>query len=90
MLRLGVSGAEARYLLWLLAQVNDRGKLDRFVAPGSVVMHKAGWLENARHDNGIVAFDGGVFVAAVMTWRVAAADELAGRVALSAFARFAG
>jgi hypothetical protein len=25
-----------------------------------------------------------------MTWRVPAADELAGRVALSAFARFAG
>jgi len=26
----------------------------------------------------------------VMTWRTAAADELAGRVALSAFARFGG
>lgn len=87
---LGVSGGEARYLLWLLAEVSDRGKLDRFVVPGSVVMHKAGWLANARHDNGIVAFSGGVFVAAVMTWRVDAADELAGRVALSAFARFAG
>ena len=90
LLRLGVTGAEARYLLWLLAQVDDRGKLDRFVSPGSVVMHKAGWLENARHDNGIIAFSGGVYVAAVMTWRVAAADELAGRVALSAFARFSG
>ena len=88
--RLGVSGPEARYLLWLLAQVNDRGKLDRFVDPGAVVMHKAGWLENARHDNGVVAFSGGVYVAAVMTWRVAAADQLAGRVALSAFARFSG
>lgn len=88
LLRLGVSGSEARYLLWLLAQVTDRGKLDRFVASGSVVMHKAGWLDNARHDNGIVAFDGGVFVASVMTWRVVAADELAGRIALSAFARF--
>ena len=89
LLRLGVTGSEARYLLWLLAQVTDRGKLDRFFG-GPVVLHKAGWLDNARHDNGIVAFDGGVFVASVMTWRVPAADELAGRVALSAFARFAG
>lgn len=90
LLRLGVSGSEARYLLWLLAQVTDRGKLDRFLGPSSVVMHKAGWLENARHDNGVVAFEGGVFVAAVLTWRVREADTLAGRVALSAFARFAG
>ena len=28
---LGVSGSEARYLLWLLAQVTDRGKLDRYL-----------------------------------------------------------
>ena len=90
LLQLGVSGAEARYLLWLLAHVTDRGKLDRFVDGGPVVLHKAGWLDNARHDNGIVVFAGGVFVASVMTWRVPAADELAGRVALSAFARFAG
>lgn len=87
--RLGISGAEARYLLWLLAQVSDRGKLDRFFGTSPVVMHKAGWITNARHDNGIVAFEGGAFVASVMTWRVAAADELAGQVALAAFARFA-
>jgi beta-lactamase class A len=90
LLRLGVSGSEARYLLWLLAQVTDRGKLDRFFGTNPVVLHKAGWLANARHDNGIVAYEGGVFVATVMTWHVAAADELAGQVALSAFARFAG
>ena len=90
LLRLGVSGSEARYLLWLLAHVTDRGKLDRFFDRSPVVLHKAGWLDNARHDNGIVAYAGGVFVATVMTWRVAAADELAGRIALSAFARFAG
>ena len=87
--RLGVTASEARYLLWLLAQVTDRGKLDRFLR-GPVVMHKAGWLTGARHDNGIVAYEGGVFVATVMTWQTAAADELAGQVALSAFARFAG
>jgi hypothetical protein len=89
LLRLGVTGSEARYLLWLLAQATDRGKLDRFFDPAVAVLHKAGWLTNARHDNGIVAFEGGVFVASVMTWRVAAADELAGRVALTAFTRFA-
>jgi beta-lactamase class A len=90
LLRLGVSGPEARYLLWLLAQVTDRGKLDRFFGPGPVVMHKAGWIANARHDNGIVAYGGVVLVATVMTWHVREADALAGRVALSAFARFAG
>ena len=90
LLRLGVSASEARYLLWLLAQVTDRGKLDRFFGTNPVVMHKAGWLAGARHDNGIIAYEGGVFVASVMTWHTAAADELAGRVALSAFARFAG
>jgi beta-lactamase class A len=90
LLRLGVSGSEARYLLWLLAQVADRGKLDRYLGPGPIVMHKAGWLAGVRHDNGIVAFHGGVFVATVMTWRVGTADDLAGRVALAAFSRFAG
>ena len=90
LLRLGVTGSEARYLLWLLAQVTDRGKLDRFFATSPVVLHKAGWLPNARHDNGLVVFEGGVFVASVMTWHVREADALAGRVALSAFARFAG
>jgi hypothetical protein len=86
---LGVTASEARYLLWLLAQVTDRGKLDRFLR-GPVVMHKAGWLTGARHDNGIVAYEGGVFVATVMTWQTNSADELAGQVALSSFARFAG
>ncbi|MDQ3065577.1 MAG: class A beta-lactamase-related serine hydrolase, partial [Actinomycetota bacterium] len=31
LLRLGVTGSEARYLLWLLTQVSDRGKLGRFL-----------------------------------------------------------
>src|SRR3990170_1688776 len=84
LLELGVSGPEARYLLWLLAQVADDGKLDRFLGGSGVVMHKAGWLPSARHDIGLVAFAGGVYVAAVMTWRTRAADELAGRVSLAA------
>jgi beta-lactamase class A len=90
LLRLGISGSEARYVLWLLAQVADRGKLDRYLGPSPVVMHKAGWLAGVRHDNGIVAFHGGVFVATVMTWKTGAADDLAGRIALAAFTRFAG
>jgi len=88
LLSLGVSGSEARYLLWLLAQVADHGKLDRFIGSGPVVMHKAGWLPGARHDYGIVAFIGGAYVASVMTWKTAAADELAGRVSLAALQRF--
>jgi beta-lactamase class A len=88
LLSLGVSGAEARYLLWLLVQVTDRGKLDRFLGGTAVVMHKAGWLSSARHDNGIVAFSGGVFVATVMTWQTSHADALAGHIALAALKRF--
>ena len=88
LLELGVSGSEARYLLWLLARVHDRGKLDRFLDGGGVLMHKAGWLPEARHDSGVVAFAGGAYVASVMTWRTRAADELAGRISLAALQRF--
>ena len=88
LLRLGVTGSEARYLLWLLAQVSDRGKLDRFLGSGEVVMHKAGWLEGARHDNGVIAFQGGAYVASVLTWRATAADELAGQISFAALDRF--
>ena len=88
LLRLGVSGPEARYLLWHRAQVADRGKLDRFVGSEAVVMHKAGWLPTARHDSGVVAFAGGAYVATVMTWKTGGADELAGRVSLAALKRF--
>ncbi len=90
LLALGVSGSEARYLLWVLAQVGDRGKLGRFLGSGSVLLHKAGWLPAARHDNGIVAFHGGAFVAAVLTWRSGTADVLAGEVARTAYRRLAG
>jgi hypothetical protein len=90
LLRLGVTGSEARYLLYLLAQTSDRGKLDRFLGDHPVVLHKAGWLPTARHDSGVVAFEGGSFVASVLTWRTSAGDELAGRVALHAFDRYAG
>lgn len=82
--RLGVTGSEARHLLWLLAQVPDRGKLGRFLGPGATLFHKAGWIESARHDNGIVVTAEGAFVAAVTTWRSGSADVLAGEVAREA------
>jgi len=90
--RLGITGAETRYLLWQLAHVGDRGKLDRYLGSSATVLHKAGWIETARHDNGIVVWAGGAFVATVMTWSPggagAASDALAGRVAEAALARF--
>ena len=88
LLRLGVTASEARYLLWLLTQVADRGKLDRFLGSSPVVMHKAGWLPGVRHDNGVVAYWGGVYVASVLTWQTPAADEFAGQVSFAALQRF--
>jgi beta-lactamase class A len=87
LLRLGVTGSEARHLLWLLSQVPDRGKLGRFLGRSTTLFHKAGWIPSARHDVGIVASAEGAFVAAVMTWRSGSADELAGRVAQAALDR---
>ena len=94
--RSGVSPDEARYLLYLLAHVRRPGKLDRFVGErqGVVVLHKAGWIDAARHDAGLVVWRGGIFVAAVMTYRGGGAgtrsDVLAGRVAPTALRRFRG
>ena len=39
---------------------------------------EGGLADAARHDNGIVAYEGGVFVATVMTWHAAAADVARG------------
>ena len=77
--------SDARYLLYLLAHVSDRGKLGRFLVGGPyALLHKAGWISSARHDVGLVYWPGGVFVAAVMTWGRGvglSSDVLAGRVA---------
>jgi beta-lactamase class A len=87
-LHAAVSVAEARYVLYKLAHVRDPGKLDRFL-PGHrvAVLHKAGWISQARHDAGLVYWPGGVFVAAAMTWNPAGvgvrSDVLAGRIARS-------
>ena len=94
--RTAVSSEEARYLLYVLAHARDRKKLGRVVATqrGVVLMHKAGWVDAARHDAGLVVWRGGVFVAAVMTHRTGDAgvrsDILAGRVADAALRRFRG
>jgi len=91
----GFTPRDARYLLYLLAHVRDTGKLDRELIelPGVRVLHKAGWIKAARHDNGLVFWHGGVFVVTVMTYRPGGAgdssDVLAGRVARAALARFA-
>ena len=57
----GFTAADGRYLLYLLAHVRDPGKIDREVGrlPGVRVLHKAGWINVARHDNGIVLWPGG-------------------------------
>jgi beta-lactamase class A len=92
--RLGVTPADGRYLLWILARVVDAPKLDRVEAdnPGVAVMHKAGWVATGRHDAGLVFWKGGVFVAGVMTYALygvgLSADALAGRVAATTLARF--
>lgn len=89
----GFTRADARYLLYLLAHVRDLPKLDAAVGAiaGVAVLHKAGWIDRARHDAGLVVSRGGVFVAAVMTYRPAgagaASDRLAGRVAAIALRR---
>lgn len=87
------SPADARYLLFTLARVQEPGRLDRYLpGGGTAVLHKAGWIEHARHDNGLVYWPGGAFVATVMTWSGggvgASADVLAGRVARAALERF--
>ncbi len=94
--RTGLDAGEARYLLYLLAHAQPGSKLARVVhgRPGVLVLHKAGWVDAARHDAGLVVWRGGVFVAAVMTYRASGAgkrsDVLAGRVAEAAFRRFRG
>ncbi len=92
--RAGFSAADGRYLLWLLAHVRDTPKLDRFIGKDRdvAVLHKAGWINAARHDSGLVFWGGGVFVVAVMTWRQdgvgPSSDALAGRCARLALASF--
>jgi len=88
--------SDARYVLYLLAHMHDPGKLDRRVGhiPGIRVLHKAGWIDSARHDNGIVLWPGGAILVTVMTYCPAGAglssDVLAGDVAAAALRRLRG
>ena len=90
----GLTAVDARHLLWLLAHVRDTPKLDTTVKRSRdvSVLHKAGWINAARHDAGLVFWRGGVFVASVMTWRRYgvgnSSDRLAGRCAQVALDRF--
>ena len=54
--------------------MRDTPKLDTTVERSRdvAVLHKAGWINAARHDAGLVFWRGGVFVVSVMTWRGAA------------------
>jgi beta-lactamase class A len=83
----------ARYLLYLLARVQDPGKLSRYLPKSARLAHKAGWHTTIRHDNGLIFWSGGSFVATVMTYRPIGvgtdSDILAGRVAWLALRRFA-
>jgi hypothetical protein len=83
--------SDARYLLYLLVHVPDRGKLGRFIGGGpETLVHKAGWISYARNDAGLVYWPGGVFVATVMTYGNGvgtASDVLAGRAVKLALAR---
>ena len=90
----GLTAADARHLLWLLAHVRDMPKLDTTVKRSRdvAVLHKAGWINAARHDAGLVFWRGGVFVVSVMTYRSYgvghSSDHLAGRCAQVALDRF--
>ena len=90
----GFTVADARYLLWRLAHVRDWRKLDTSLRgrAGVSVLHKAGWVNQARHDTGLVFWPGGVFVASVLTWRPggvgAGSDRLQGRIARVSHQRF--
>ncbi|MDQ3876041.1 MAG: class A beta-lactamase-related serine hydrolase, partial [Actinomycetota bacterium] len=85
--------SDARFLLFQLAHVREPGRLGRYLrGQRAVLLHKAGWIHRARHDNGVVYWPGGAFVATVMTWKPGGAgvscDVLAGRVARAALQRF--
>ena len=90
----GLTPSDARHLLWLAAHVRDTPKLDRVIGarPGVSVLHKAGWISQARHDTGLVFWRGGVFVVGVMTYRSwgigASSDVLAGRIAARSLEHF--
>jgi beta-lactamase class A len=90
--RLGLRPSQSRYLLYLLAHTQV-SRIDRFLPPGrAIVLQKAGWTKNVRHDAGLVFWPGGSLVAVVLTWNGRAvgvsSDLLAGRAGRAAYLRF--
>lgn len=83
--------SQARFLLYLLAH-SHVSRIDRFLPGGTITLQKAGWIETALHDAGLVYWSGGSFVAVVMTWNARGvgvpSDVLAGRVGRAAYLRF--
>jgi Beta-lactamase enzyme family len=84
--------ADARFLLYLIAHARPSWLARDLPGGATAVVHKPGWIKQARHDGGVVYWRGGAFVAVVMTWNgrgVGVASELlAARVARAAFERF--
>jgi hypothetical protein len=87
----GFTPGDARFLLYLLAHARTRGGLTYVRGGGVTVLHKAGWIEKARHDTGLVYSPDGAFVVTVLTWNGggvgSASDVLAARIARAALSR---
>ena len=88
----GFVPSEARFLLYLLAHAQPSWLGRGLTGQRAAVLHKPGWITRARHDGGLVYWEGGAFVAVVMTWNArgvgASSEALAGRVAQAALRRF--
>jgi hypothetical protein len=87
----GFVPSEARFLLYLLGHATPNWLARGLRSDGVAILHKPGWIRQARHDAGLVYSPGGAFVAVVLTWNgggVGVSSEvLAGRVARAALAR---
>jgi beta-lactamase class A len=90
----GFRPAEARRLMFHLANSRTNGRLDRFIGDEvSALPHKAGWIDDARHDVGVVYWPDGAFVIAVLTWNgsgvtVREPSVLQGRMAETSLERY--
>jgi hypothetical protein len=87
----GFVPSEARFLLYLLAHAQPNWLGRDLGGRQAVILHKPGWITKARHDGGLAYWEGGAFVAIVMTWNArgvgGSSDVLAGRVARAALVR---
>jgi hypothetical protein len=88
----GFVPGEARFLLYLLAHAQPNWLERGLGGQRASALHKPGWITRARHDGGLVYWQGGAFVAVVLTWNArgvgASSEALASRVARAALLRF--